>query len=121
MLDSEKRPTGALHTSNELRRILLENPDLPLLVFAGEDANIAANGYMACTSVRYEVGEFLDCQQNVNDERCFTDRDEFEDEARDNYFGDFDGTEQEFEQFMENLILSYDPYWKKCIILYVNN
>lgn len=29
-----------LHSTNELRKIIIDNPDLPLLVFAGEDANI---------------------------------------------------------------------------------
>ena len=120
MRESEKRPTGLLNSGDKLRKVLLENPDLPLLVFAGDGANNGDYGYMSCTYIHVEVGEFLDCQQDINDERCFTDREEFEDEARDNYC-DFDGSEQEFEQFIENLILPYEPYWKKCIILYVNN
>lgn len=120
MTEAEKHPTGLLHSGDELRRLLLERPDLPLLVFAGDEANIGDWSYMSCGSVHAEVGEFLDCQQGINDERCFTDREEFEDEARDNYC-DFDGSEREFEQFMDDLILSYEPYWKPCIIVYVNN
>ena len=120
MTEAEKHSTMLLHSGDELRKVLLEHPDLPLLVFAGDEANCGDYGYMSCTSISVEVGEFLDCQQRINDERCFTDREEFADEARDNYC-DFDGSEQEFEQFIEKLILSYDPYWKPCIIVYVNN
>lgn len=121
MQEAEKNPTGLLHSGDNLRKLLMENPDLPVVVFAGDEANIGDYSYMSCTSIHAEVGEILDCQQNINDERCFTDRDEFMEEAEENYCGDFDGSEREFEQFIENIVTQYDPYWKKCIIIYVNN
>lgn len=36
MTNEERRPTGLLHTANELRQLIRNNPTLPLLVFAGE-------------------------------------------------------------------------------------
>lgn len=32
-------PSGLLHSADELRQLIRENPTLPLLVFAGENAN----------------------------------------------------------------------------------
>jgi ABC-type cobalt transport system substrate-binding protein len=34
---------------------------------------------------------------------------------------DFDGSDREFEEFIENLMMEYEPYWKPCIIVYVDN
>lgn len=39
MTNEERRPTGLLHTADELRQLIRNNPTLPLLVFAGEEAN----------------------------------------------------------------------------------
>lgn len=113
--------TDLLHSADELRRLIIENPDLPLLVFAGENANDGGDfPYMSCSSVTARVGEFLDYPQTVNECRCYTDRDEFrEDVENDN--ADFDGSDREFEQFVENILSKYEPFWKPCIILYVNN
>lgn len=38
MTNDERRPTGLLHSADELRQLIRENPTLPLLVFAGECA-----------------------------------------------------------------------------------
>lgn len=41
MTNDERRPTGLLHSADELRQLIRENPTLPLIVFAGmlEDIN----------------------------------------------------------------------------------
>lgn len=39
MTNDERHPTGLLHSADELRQLIRENPALPLLVFAGEEAN----------------------------------------------------------------------------------
>lgn len=41
MTNDERHPTGLLHSADELRQLIRENPALPLLVFAGmlEDIN----------------------------------------------------------------------------------
>ncbi len=120
MTQEERNPSGLLNSAVELRQLILDNPGLPLLVFAGEDANMGDYNYMSCSSIQAYVGEFLDCQQTVNSERCYTDRDEFQEDVE-NQHSDFDGSDQEFEQFIEDILMEYEPYWKPCIILYVNN
>jgi hypothetical protein len=120
MNDYEKKKTGLLHSTDELRQLLIDHPDLPLLVLAGEDCNSGDYSYMSCSRVSASIGEFLDCQQTVNDEMCYTDRDDFQEDMEYNY-SDFDGSDQEFEIFIENELLKYDPYWKPCIIVYVDN
>ena len=60
MRDSELIVTGLLTAADGLRQLILDNPGLPLLVFAGEDANIGEYSYMACSSVMASLGVFLD-------------------------------------------------------------
>lgn len=113
--------TGLLKSTEGLRKLILENPDLPLLVFAGEDANIGDYSYMSCSDIRAHVGEFLDCIHNVNDCKCYTDRDEFEEDVADIISYDFKGTKKEWDEYLSKVLAEYDPYWTECIILYVDN
>ena len=121
MNEREKRPAKLLTATDELRKLIVENPGLPLLVFAGEDANSGDWSYCSCNSCYASLGEFLDCMQEVNDEKCYCDRDDFEDDLGDNVFGDGDLTEEEYNKILAEKIKEYEPYWKPCIILYVNN
>lgn len=71
MTNEERRPTGLLHSADELRRLIREYPALPLLVFAGEAANIGDYSYTSCSYINARKGEYLDCAQVVNDCMCF--------------------------------------------------
>ena len=53
----ECKPTGLLHATDELRQLIIDNPGLPLLVFAGEDANDGGDFfYMSCSRGTAQVG-----------------------------------------------------------------
>ena len=119
MTAKESLPSGLLSSTDELRKLILENPGVPLLVFAAEDCNRGEWGWEACPVCRASIGEILDCQQTINDERVYTDRDDFQEDMEEHY-DDFDGSDAEFEQFIENKMMEYEPYWRKCIILYVS-
>ena len=112
--------TGLLHSTDELRKLIIDNPDLPMLIFAGDDCNSGDWAYMSCSHVSARIGEFLDCAQTVNDERCYDDRDDFRADLEDKFY-DFDGSDQEFDTFIDNKLLEYEPYWRPCIIVYVDN
>ena len=115
MTTLEKIPLGLLHSTEELRNLIIENPDLPLLVFAGQDCNCGDWMYMSCGYCHAALGEFLDCHQNVNSEKCYCDRDDFQEDLEYMYEDAYD------DEWIAAELKSYDPYWKKCIILYVDN
>lgn len=121
MRESEKMSVHFLNSAVEFRKLLIENHDLPLLVFAGDNANNGDYGFMSCSSIRCEKGEFLDCMQEVNDELCYTDRDDFAEDLEDVLWDGKEYTEEEWEAIMNAELAEYEPYWKKCIILYVDN
>ena len=120
MTNDERRPTGLLHSADELRQLIRQNPTLPLIVFAGENANSGDYSYMSCSYIKAYTGEYLDCAQTVNDCMCFTDRDEFEEAIADS-LGDTNCTDEEFDALVKKKMAEYDPYWESCIILYVDN
>ena len=113
-----------LHSTDELRKVIIDNPDLPLLVFAGEDANIGDWSYMSCSRINVCLGEVLDFDADElvpYDNRIYTDRDEFAECLADVLSYDFVGTDGEFEEYLEKEVEKYDSYWVKCIIIYVDN
>lgn len=117
-------PTGIVQSTEKLRKLILENPDLPMVVLATDEANNGEWSTMFCSVVYAELGEFLDCQQEINDERAFTDRDEFTEEVANmmSYSGDYDDlTDEEFDAKQNEIVAQYDSYWRKCIIVTVSN
>ena len=109
-----------VHKTDKLRQLILENPDLPLFVFVGQYA-ASDWAWTACSDVKAKIGEVMDCNPVEDEERIYTDREEFEDMISDYYSSDFNGTDAEYDELVENKLKEYEPYWKKCIILYADN
>lgn len=120
--EEERKPCSYLLTeSKELREAILAHPDYPILAFATEDANNGDWSSMSC-KLSVEVGEFLNCMQDVKDDHIFTDRDEFEEEVGDNLYNlqpeDFHyDNEKELEECIAEIVQQYDEYWTPCIIV----
>ena len=113
-----------LHSTDELRKLLADNPDLPFLVFASDTANDGEYSYTSCSSVKPVLGEFLDCEQNIKENVVFTDRQEFEEEIEDKFSSIKEYTElsdADFFALCKMKAAEYEQYWRKCIILYVGN
>ena len=49
------------HSSDELKKLILENPDLPIVVLAGEEASGYDFYWTYCSSVSCHISEILDC------------------------------------------------------------
>lgn len=121
---------GFFQKADELTKLLLENPGVPLLFMAGEDANIGDYSTMTCSSISYELTEALDCDYG---DRIYTDRDEFRDDFESNnwynwcesykYLSDEPDPvrEEEFQEYISEKIKGYDSYWRKCILVTVDN
>ena len=126
MTADERKPTELLHATDELRQLIIDHPDLPLLIFAGEDASQGDFSYTSCSHVNAYVGEYLDCWQTVNDCLCYTDRDDFEETLSDVLYNQHEemwgiATNDDWDALLKKELAKYEPFWKPCIILYVNN
>lgn len=127
MKDEEKRASGYLHEMDELRKFLIENPSVPFVIFAGEDANIGDHSYTLCTRASAYKGEVLDCMQEVDKEKVYIDREEFEEDLYDQLYeyyeiaDSYDGTDDDFEVYFKDQLKEYEPYWKDAIIMFIGN
>ena len=81
-----------------------------------------------CSDVRFGVGEILDCDQPVNDEIIFSDRDDFEERLEERLWdelGQPDIEEPEIQKKFQKRLAEekakYEPHWKRCIVIYADN
>lgn len=116
-----KKTIDLFNSTEELRKLIIENPDLPLIVFAGESANTGDYSSTSCSDVRAYIGEILGCENDVCDHIC-DDRIEFEERLVDKLDEEYPKlSSEEFDDLLKKRLNEYEPYWEKCIILYVDN
>ena len=105
--------------TDELKQLISEHPDYPIVVIvANEVVSDDYYGWWYAPEIRFSIGEILDCEQDINDEKVYVDRDEFEEDLADilGDSGDYDETtDEEFDAIVEAELAKYEPYWKKVI------
>ena len=106
--------------TDELRKLILENPDLPIVVLADEDSACEYYGWTFCSRISFCIEEILDCDYYDYDDRVFTDRDRFEEVVADNLDGEY-LTDEEYDAAVKRELEKYEPYWKKVIAIYATN
>lgn len=123
-MNEEKHPLG-IFTGENIRKTLLENPDLPLVFAVDVDGFSGEYSSEYASIATAEIGEILDIQNVLgeNDDRVFMDRDYLEEELGDRIAWDMEeGTPQDvIEAELQKQLAEYEPYWKKCIIVTVGN
>ena len=110
-----------IYDASELRKLIIEKPDFPLVIFAGRNTYCEDYSWIACTDVRVSIGEVLDCEQSVKEDYIYCDRKEFEDDLWNYLEDEFEGDDEEFFEFIKNKLKEYEPYWKSAIIIYADN
>lgn len=109
-------------SSDELKKLIAENPDLPIVVLAGEEANDGYWGWTYCSSISFDIGEILDCDFYDSDDSVFTDRDRFEEKIADDIYDENEEASDEYcEELIKRELEKYEPYWKKVIAIYASN
>lgn len=120
----KKCSTGLIHDATELRKLIAENPDLPIVVLAGEEANNCGDYYwMYCSEVSANPDEILDVYTPYSEEKLFTDRVDFK-EAVSDYLINAETenlSDAEFDALVEAEVAKYEPYWRKVIAIYATN
>ena len=116
------KDNSLLIKTDELRKLILENPDLPIVVLAGTDANIGEYGWMYCSNVSFGIDEILDYDITDYEDYIFTDRDRLEEYIEDVMWDEnIPRTDEEWETEKEKRLKELEPYWKKVIEIRVDN
>lgn len=112
-----------VHDSTELRRMIAEKPDLPIVVLAGEEAVCGEWAWTYCTSVKAEIIRMLDIRTPYgNDERVFDDEDDFEEAITEYWeFTEPDYSGMTLEEKVKSELEKYKPYWRDVIAIYASN
>ena len=125
----EHKPLGyCIKSSEKLCKLIMENPNMPIMVKV--ESELVLDDYYThwiAPSISYNIGEVLDCDQTINDERIYTDRIEFEEDVYDwldnTFYADkvmnreTEALDDEVEQKAKEILAEYEPYWKKVIII----
>lgn len=112
---------SVLNNNTELKKLIEQYPTYPIVILVNEEviADYGYNTWFAPDMYCY-VGEILE-EQDIDDEKIFEDRDEFEEALADAYcdLDEFKNlTDDEFYDIIAQKAKEYDPYWKDCIIIY---
>ena len=116
------RTYSLAQNSDELKKLISENPDLPIVVLADEDANCGYSGWMYCSSISFAIDEILDCDFYDYDDTVFTDRDRLEEKISEDLYDEYhDRSDAEYDEAIKREVEKYEPYWKKVIAIYATN
>lgn len=108
--------------TDELKKLISENPDLPIVVLAGSEASSDYWGWTYCSSISFHLDEILECDYYDYDDVVFTDRDRLEEKIEDDLWDDYhDKSEEEYNAAVKRELEKYEPYWKKVIAIYADN
>lgn len=108
--------------SDELKKLILENPELPIVVLAGEEASSDCWGWTYCSSISFHISEILDCDFYDYDDCVFTDKDRLEEKIGDDLWDEYhDKSDEEYDAAVKRELEKYEPYWKKVIAIYATN
>ena len=108
--------------SDELKKLIEENPELPIVVLAGEDATDGDHSWMYCSCISFSVDEILDCDYLDFGDTVFTDRDRLEEKVTDDLYDEYsEKSEEEYESAVKKKLQELEPYWKKVIAIWATN
>ena len=119
-------PLDLTTKSDELKKLIAENPSLPIVVIAGTDATDGEQS-MYCDDIRFYIDEILDCEVPYM-EYVETDRDNVEEHIEEWLWDEMGGNDKDsklseavFEDALKETKAKYEPYWKKVISIHADN
>lgn len=118
----ELKAYSLIKETDELKKLILENPNLPIVVLAGQDANSGDYGWMFCSSISFGIDEILDCDFRDYDDVVFNDRDRLEEYIGDMLYDKYsEKSDEEFDAIVQKELEKYEPYWTKVIAIWADN
>lgn len=120
-------PLDLTTRTDELKKLILANSDLPMVVLAGECANSGDYSNMYCSKIGFGIEEILDCEVPYM-EYVETDRSNFEEQIEEWLWDEMGGNNKDsklseavFKDALEETKAKYEPYWKKVIVIHADN
>ena len=108
-----------LKQTDELKELIAKYPDYPIVVIV--DSEVVADydyGWWYAPEIRFSIGKILDCEQDIDEEKTYTDRDEFKEDIEYHLscYDEYENlSDENFDYLVEKTYQEYEPYWKKVI------
>ena len=123
METEQKLPAWLFHSTENLRKLILENPELPIVVLATEDAYSDDYPNTVCSKISCHIDDVI-APSSLTDEQIFVGEDELEDWIRDNpSFQDehSEDTDEQFDEAVKEQMEMLKNDWHKAIVVTVGN
>lgn len=105
--------------TDELKELIAKYPNYPIVVMVSSDVVCDDYyGWWYAPDLSFSIGEILDCAQDIDYEKTYTDRDELKEDIIEKLSCDDENdglSDDEFNQLVEEFYQEYEPYWKKVI------
>lgn len=105
--------------TDELKQLISEHPDYPIVVLVGTEVVADDSyGWWYAPDLSFSIGEILDCAQDIDYEKTYTDRDELKEDIIEKLAWDDENaglSDEDFDKLVEEFYQEYEPYWKKVI------
>ena len=111
--------------TEELKALIQEHPDYPIVVLVGSEV-VADDDYRwwYAPELKYGITEILDCEQDVDEMKVYSDRDQFKEDIgyiiENNLDPNKEYTDEEFDKLVEAEFQKYEKYWKPVIAIYAD-
>lgn len=107
--------------TDELKKLIAEHPDYPIIVMCDSEV-VCDDGYTwwYAPDLYFSLGEILDCEQDIDEEKVFIDRDEFKEavEEKLSWLNEYEKLPDEaFDEIVSEKLKEYEPYWKSVIVI----
>lgn len=110
--------------TDELKQLIAEHPDYPIVVLVGTEVVADDSyGWWYAPEIRFGIGEILDCEQDIDEEKTYTDRDEFKEDIEYHLscYDEYENlSDENFDYLVEKTYQEYEPYWRKVIQIYAD-
>lgn len=110
-----------LNSVTELRKLVIENPNLPLVVSASDSEYIGDCLSISCSNICAYIGEIIIYKNGVCKDRAY-EKEDFKDVLFDELVYEHpELDDDELSDLFKKKMNEYEPCWKKCIIVHVDN
>lgn len=116
---------GLAQDSTELKKLLAENPDLPIVTMTCDDVCMEGYGWCYSCNVWCSITTILDCETPFKSDYVYDNENDFKEDLAE-YLYELNPSKykeipnEDFDKLVDEEVQKYVPYWKKVIAIHAD-